>query len=444
MCLHRAPFQPVAHVAQELEGRWREQTSGLTTRDGFWIYSRQARKGDPVQGWKIHLAATVLSASEVFARALPILVQHNSLFKVPAKLAFLAQLNSGGAGFSQIGKFITIYTNSEGEAELLARKLHVATLGAVGPDIPFDSRYRKNSCVYYRYRAYANGRNGARTYVLAADGKPHLDRRAPGHAVPWWLKDPFNRPRRPNRGRSRHPLGLEFLVHRAFAQRGKGGVFEALDLSTYPARFVVIKQGRRHGDTDWNGIDGYARVKREGKVLRLLHAAGISVPKVLREFTRGGDRYLVLEKISGRRLLAPGRELPTSFSWKRADKIVHQLGPVLSRLHEVGYVWRDCKPAHIFLSRKKTCLIDFEGACRTLDTRALPWGSFPYVPPCYRKEFATRQAGTLEDDYALGIIAFQFLSGQLPSESAKLRRAVYRRTCCPAKLRDRIENLLGY
>ena len=328
-----APSHPVAHVAEELERRWRAQTSNLTTCDGFWLYSRQAQRGDPLQGWKIHLSATVLSACEIFARAIPILLQHNTLFKVPAKLAFLAQLNSGAAGFSQIGKFITIYTNPEGEAASLARRLHAATVGAVGPEIPFDLRYRKNSCVYYRYGAYANDRNGGHAYVFDADGKPHLDKRAAGCAIPRWLNDPFNM-QRTKRQTSGMPFGLEFLVHKALVQRAKGGVFEALDLSTYPARLVIIKQGRRHGDTDWNGTDGYTRVKLEGKVLRMLHAAGISVPKVLREFSRGGDRYLVLEKISGRPLLAPGRELPTSFSSKRADKVVDQLGPVLSQLHE--------------------------------------------------------------------------------------------------------------
>jgi serine/threonine protein kinase len=123
---------------------------------------------------------------------------------------------------------------------------------------------------------------------------------------------------------------------------------------------------------------------------------------------------------------------------------MQQLGAVLSQLHELGYVWRDCKPENIFISREKICLLDFEGACYTSDTRALPWGSLPYFPPCYRSEFATRQAGTLEDDYALGVIAFQFLSGQLPSESTQVRRAIYRRTRCPARLRDQIENLLRY
>jgi len=97
--------------------------------------------------------------------------------------------------------------------------------------------------------------------------------------------------------KSSGPIGLEYLVRKALAQRGKGGVFEALDLAAYPARLVVIKQGRRHGDTDWNGEDGFARVKREGRTLRQLRVAGIPVPEPFRQFKHWGDQFLVLEKI---------------------------------------------------------------------------------------------------------------------------------------------------
>lgn len=425
----------------KLERRWRDQTERLTLHDGIWRYSHARRSDDPGQGWKIHVSATLLTASDIFDRALPVLRRHNALFKVPVDLALLGHLNSGDSGFSQIGKFLTVYSRSDADAVAIARDLHAATRGFAAPKIPFDTLYRRNSLVYYRYGAYAGGRNGEPSYVLDAKGKRHRDRRAPRTAVPKWLEDPFRGKTRPVRRNATGPIGLDYLVFKAFAQRGKGGVFEALDLSAYPARLVVIKQGRRHGDTDWIGEDGSARVKREGRTLRQLRIAGIPVPEVFRTFRHGGDRYLVLEKIPGRALLPRPRRQPLRPSWRAALRILDELGPQLSKLHAAGWVWRDCKPAHIFCYRGTLRLVDFEGACRVNQEDLLPWGSPDYVPPLYQGKFS-RRAGTLEDDYALGVIAFQFMSGEFPSPISRWRRSMYKRTGCPEFLRLRIEGLL--
>jgi serine/threonine protein kinase len=165
---------------------------------------------------------------------------------------------------------------------------------------------------------------------------------------------------------------------------------------------------------------------------------------VLREFNHGGNRYLVLETAPGRPLLAGHRKKSDPFSWQRAMKVLNRLEPVLSAIHSAGYVWRDCKPEHIFVFRDKICLIDFEGTCRISEAGALPWGSLPYLPPIYRKEFAERHAATLEDDYALGVIGFRFLSGKFPSNNAGLRSRVYKQSNCPGHLRLRIEHLLKF
>ena len=299
-------------------------------------------------------------------------------------------------------------------------------------------RYRPKSAVYYRYGSYVSRREGAISVIIDSVGKAHPDKRAPHCAVPNWLNDPINkRPIRPSKSRS--PFGLEFLVHKALAQRGEGGVFEALDLSNLPPRLVIIKQGRRHGDIDWTGVDGHARIKQEGRTLRVLHPGGIPVPNVLREFERDGHRYLVLEKISGRRL-SPDK---SNRSARFAAHILTRLGSVLSQLHALGYVWRDCKPTNILVSGSQLCLIDFEGACRVSEIGIPPWRSIDYLPPCYRNEFAIRRAGTLEDDYALGVIAFQLFSGKSPSDDATTRKKIYDRMGCPATLRARIEALLN-
>ena len=425
---------------ERLESHWRQIVQSVPIRQGAWRYSRTLGRNDPVQGWKIHLSATVRSASQVFSLATPILRRHGLLFKVPDRLEVLAALNSGFVGFSQIGKFLTAYTRSDAEAVAVARELHAATRKLEGPQIPFDVRYRKNSIVYYRYGAFLD--RGEKSSIVDSEGRVHPDIRDRAHAVPGWRKDPLRPGWIQHQAGSPHPFGIDLLPVKAISQRGKGGVYKALDLSVLPARFVIVKEGRRHGESNWRGLDGFAQIKHEGKVLRQLERAGVAVPTVLREFTRGQNRYLVLEIVRGQPLLGRNVLQPKKFSWRRSEVLLDRIGSALAAIHRAGYVWRDCKPEHIFFQSRKTRLIDFEGACRIDETGVQPWGSPNYIPPSFRKAMSRRK-GTWEDDYALGVIAFQFGTGKFPPDAARGRATLYRRTQCPDFLRKKIEELLG-
>jgi hypothetical protein len=409
----------------------------LPVTDGFWRFSRRPRRDERGQGWKIHVSATIVSAAEVFSRVYPILRKEDALFKIPARPEVLDSLNMGLRDFSQVGKFLTVYPRSTDEAKKLARELHLATRGLSGPRIPFDLPYRRKSLVHYRYGAFRRTAKNPGGVIRGPSGKVRLDKRGPGQAVPAWMEDPFqNRPRK-SPGR-RGLIGTELLAYRVRTQRGKGGVYEALDLSVSPPRRVILKEGRRHGETDVRENDGYSRIKQEARVLRSLRGAGLLVPRIFREFVQNGNRYLVLERVLGRPLISSARIHPKTYSWRRAEKFLKRLGPLLSRIHEAGWVWRDCKPSHILVRRDQVYLIDFEGACEIDRTSVLPWGSINYSRP----RGAIRGAGFAEDDYALGVIAFQLGTGKFPPASARSRALLYKRTKCPGTLREKIEQLL--
>jgi tRNA A-37 threonylcarbamoyl transferase component Bud32 len=411
----------------------------LPLTNGQWLFSRRPAHDDPAQGWKLHVSATVLSAAEVFGRAVPILRKHQALFKVPRRLEFLIALNAGLSEFSQIGKFLTVYPRSTDEALILARELHRATRGLAGPRVPFDAPYRAHSLIHYRYGAF---RPAARKAAGSIRGPAGLerDRRGPGRAVPEWLDDPFN----PTRLKSRKgtgPLGRDYIVYKAIMQRGKGGVYEAVDLSVSPARVVIIKEGRRHGETDMEGEDGYERVRHEAKVLRRLHRVHLPVPKVLREFSQNGNRYAVLEHFPGTPLIPARRMQPAKTSWRQAGKILERLEPILDRIHAAGWVWRDCKPSHILVHRGQLRLIDFENACRLGERKIAPWASRHYFPPP-RPGALHRRPGSGEDNYSLAVIAFQFGTGQFPPRKKTARAVLYGRSKCPKAPRERIERLI--
>jgi len=411
----------------------------LPLTDGAWRYSRRPRSDEPAQGWKIHVSATVLSAAEVLSRVRPILRKHDAFFKIPAHPDLLASLNAGLPDFAQIGKFVTVYPRSTAEATSLARELHLATRGLPGPRIPFDARYRGNSLVHYRYGAFRGSPKNRFGQVRDEAGKLRPDKRGPGLAIPDWLENPF-RKIQPKSSAPTGPIGIQLLAYKVKMQRGKGGVYEALDLSVCPPRRVILKEGRRHGETDWVGLDGYARLKHEARVLHSLRKSGLPVPVVFREFRQNGNRYLVLERVPGRPLIAPAREQPKQFSWARAEKILKQLEPVLSKLHAAGWVWCDCKPSHIFVHRGQVRLIDFEEAGRIRAQNLLPWRSKNYCRPKNQKS----RISVRDDDYALGVIAFQFGTGKFPPASASSRASLYKRTKCPSPLRERIEQLITF
>ena len=413
----------------------------LRLTHGRWLFSRRPRADDPTQGWKIHLSATILSAADVFGRVEPILRKHEALFKVPRRLELLISLNSGLSEFSQVGKFLTVYPRSTSEALTLARELHRATRGLAGPRIPFDASYRAKSLVHYRYGAFRRSAQKPYGLIRSPNGRLHRDRRSPGAAVPGWLDDPFN-PTRPKVRKATGPIGLDYIAYKAKMQRGKGGVYEAVDLSVSPVRVVIIKEGRRHGETDMEGCDGYDRVRHEANVLRKLRTAGIPVPKVFREFSQNGNRYVVLEQLPGRPLIPATRMQPCQISWRRAARLLEQLESILSRIHAAGWVWRDCKPSHILVHRGQFRLIDFENACRRDGKKIALWVSRDYSRRTSSKA-TRRQAGSSEDDHALGVIAFQFGTGKFPPAAKRSRAAVYKRTRCPDVLRMHLEQLLG-
>ena len=110
-------------------------------------------------------------------------------------------------------------------------------------------------------------------------------------------------------------------------------------------------------------------------------------------------------------------------------------------MHAAGLVGRDCEPSHIFVHRGQVRLIDFEGACQIHRRDVLPWGSGNYYPHKHHRSFR-RRAGVLEDDYVLGVIGFQFATGEFPPRSSRRRAASYKRLNWPNFLRARIEDLL--
>ncbi|MGI8565327.1 MAG: protein kinase domain-containing protein [Pyrinomonadaceae bacterium] len=441
-----------ASPASSLGDGWRglcEQFLPVTPADSIWRYSRHWSPADPEQGWKLHLSATVLTANQLLGRVAPFLSGRGVLFKAPSSLHELGRINSGlHQGFSQVGKVITVYPQSPREAVTLAGKLHQLTYGLSAPKIPFDLQFQRNSCIYYRYGGFVSvemeDEGGNRvSAVRNAEGKLVPDLRGPGKSVPAWVADPF-----PQKNRRRKQarvieslLRTTFRAYKTISQRGKGGVYRALDLSLGTQRFCVLKEGRPHGETDWDGRDGCWRVRHEEHVLSCLSAEGIRVPEVYASFEVEGHYYLVTEFIEGdnlHSLLLNKKRLPIT----EALRYGMQLAELLSGIHAAGWSWRDCKPLNLIVAEEGFLRpVDFEGACRVDAPDPAPWSTLVYTPPEQHGGF-TGESCVSQDLYALGVTLHQVFSGQVPDPSKRLAPIGRLRRGIPPAVRKVIAALL--
>ncbi|HVJ19058.1 MAG TPA: protein kinase [Polyangiaceae bacterium] len=134
--------------------------------------------------------------------------------------------------------------------------------------------------------------------------------------------------------------------------------------------------------------------------------------------TDDGELYLVMEYLVGTPLSADLARGPLPLA--RGVDIMEQMGAALSRAHDLGVVHRDLKSDNILLTTRGgrkdfVKILDFGLAALAHDPRLAPKGAVFGTPEYMSPEQARgEQAGPHSDLYALGILFFEMLTGQLP------------------------------
>lgn len=424
-------------LSQSLNERWEELRSRylpVAGEDPFWRYSRTRGPADPDQGWKLHISATVLTANKVLEAVGPFLQSHGTIFKGPVSLHELSRINCGVYySYALVGKCFTVYPQTTEEALTLAERLHDLTLGIAAPGVPFDQRFRPNSCVHYRYGAFRhrqiNNKDGTFTLALRGPrGKLVPDLRQSPAGQPDWISDPFlNRQQADGAAATDTPLKTTFKVFQALTQRGKGGVYKAVDVGACPPRLCILKEGRRHGEPSWDGCDGYWRVNHEEQVLRSLSSEGVDVPNIFSSFEVEGNFYLAIEFIEGVSLQTLLTKRKRRLPVRLALEYGLQLSRLMAQIHSAGWVWRDCKPSNLIITSEGSLRpLDFEGACLVTQPDPTPWGTPNFVPPEAYNAFHG-QSRVPEDLYALGVLVYHLLFGGFPSAAAEMPLDKFRR-----------------
>src|SRR6186713_2482821 len=152
--------------------------------------------------------------------------------------------------------------------------------------------------------------------------------------------------------------------------------------------------------------------------------------------TEEGELYLVMEYLVGTSLSSELAKGPTQLS--RAVDILEQMCAALSRAHDLGVVHRDLKSDNILLSTRGgrkdfVKILDFGLAHLAMDPRLAPKGAVFGTPEYMSPEQARgEEAGPQSDLYALGVLFFEMLSGQLPFRASDRETLLEMQRTAPA------------
>ena len=135
--------------------------------------------------------------------------------------------------------------------------------------------------------------------------------------------------------------------------------------------------------------------------------------------------YLVMEMVEGVQLRKVVPELAADRT--RAMNLLAQLMDAVNYAHQRGVAHRDLKPENVMLTKSgRIKVMDF-GLARAIDSQTLTQvGSTMGTPKYMAPEMvASASADDRADQYALGIMAYEILTGRLPFDSDEVLYLLY-------------------
>jgi serine/threonine-protein kinase len=137
--------------------------------------------------------------------------------------------------------------------------------------------------------------------------------------------------------------------------------------------------------------------------------------------TEDSELYLVMEYLVGTSLSSELARGPMPLA--RSADVLEQMCAALARAHDLGVVHRDLKSDNILLTTRGgrkdfVKILDFGLAHLAMDPRLAPKGAVFGTPEYMSPEQARGEEATAQSDlYALGVLFFEMLTGQLPFRS---------------------------
>jgi serine/threonine-protein kinase len=215
-------------------------------------------------------------------------------------------------------------------------------------------------------------------------------------------------------------VGGKYAVTRLLGEGGMGCVYEAHQKLGDTLRKVAIKTLHPHLSHDPKILQRFER--EVGTVAALTH------PNTIQVFDFGktddGTLYIAMEFVEGRSV-ADVLEKDGPMPPERVIKILDQVCGSLEEAHGHGIIHRDLKPDNVVLCERAgqkdwVEVLDFGIAKRGGETdpneakltqQGMVLGTPPYMSP---EQFTGQTVDKRSDIYALGVMAYEMLTGRLP------------------------------
>ena len=383
---------------------------------GTWIYVDKDRSLIPSKGWKLHISATPWSAEDVLDMTLPILFSEDACFKFAASIEVIASINEGDGGIGQIGKFMTIYPNSDAQAVSLASRIHQATEGLGGPEVPTDKPLVDGSLVHYRFGEFVGelqappeeGDRFATDGVVPAPTTTEDATEVVDPFVEAGIAIPIQK----------KLIGERYLITSTLYRSPRGSVHLAADLVDPGTR--IVKRAARWARALPDGTDARDLLRREARLLETL--AGDRHFPTPSSLVEQGDLYLVMEYVEGptlARLLRERGNQNQALDVGQTVRLGLGVAEALEVMHAKGLVYRDLNPENVIVvANGEPRLLDLELASEVGASSALfAAGSPGYASP---QQSEGTPAAVTDDVYALGALLAFAATGHEPSEGLRL------------------------
>ena len=212
----------------------------------------------------------------------------------------------------------------------------------------------------------------------------------------------------------RHALSGEYDIDREVARGAMAVVYRATEAGL--GRRVALKVLPPEMTLNRELTE---RFKREARLAASLEHANI-IP-VYREGQAGRFLFMAMKFIEGRSLediIASQGPLPVPV----ALHVLRSATSALAYAHERGIVHRDIKSANILVDRDGRVVVsDFGIAPAAEDASLTSTGTMVGTPYFMSPEqCAARRIGPQSDQYSLGVVAFQMLTGSVPFQAESL------------------------
>ena len=196
------------------------------------------------------------------------------------------------------------------------------------------------------------------------------------------------------------------------------------------------------------------RFKREART-----AAALSHPHVIPIYAvreSPGLLFFVMKYIEGRSLDAVIKErgaLPV----RMVQVMLAQVAGALGYAHRRGVIHRDMKPANVMLDEDGWAVVTDFGIAKVADARGLTMTGVTIGTPSYMspEQCGAKEITGASDQYSLGIVAYEMLTGRVPFEADSLMGIMWqhfndppppvleRRPDCPADLAHAVTRMLA-